>query len=147
MQALFSLYRDGLALLILRLFLAYEFLEAGLMKYRGNNWFAGINEQFIFPFSYLSAELNWQLAMWAELLVPILLILGIFNRIGALVLMVVTVVAWASVHAGNGYNVCSNGYKMALIYIVMLVPILLQGAGAWSLTQALKKRVKVLRYL
>ena len=54
--------------------------------------------------------------------------------------MVVTAVAWSAVHAGLGYNVCDNGYKMALIYLVVLFPVLLQGAGRLSLDALLKKR-------
>ena len=33
---------EGLGVLGLRLFLAYEFFEAGLEKWRGQNWFADI---------------------------------------------------------------------------------------------------------
>ena len=35
---------------------------------------------------------------------------------------------------------CDNGYKMALIYLVVLFPVLLQGAGGLSLDALLKKR-------
>lgn len=135
----FGCFGDGLGFLALRLFLAYEFFEAGWTKWQGENWFANIQEQFFWPFSMLSADVNWYLAMGAELLIPILFVLGLFVRFGSLVLLLVTVVAWASVHAGNGYNVCSNGYKMALMYIVMLLPLLLQGGGAWSVDRVLKK--------
>ena len=78
--------------------------------------------------------------MWAELVLPALLIIGLATRLSALGLMVVTAVAWSAVHAGLGYNVCDNGYKMALIYLVVLFPVLLQGAGRLSLDALLKKR-------
>ncbi|HDL2137247.1 TPA: DoxX family protein, partial [Mannheimia haemolytica] len=52
-----------------------------------------------------------------------------------------------AVHAGNGYNVCNNGYKMALIYLVMLVPLLLQGAGSLSLDFLLQKKSPTKRWL
>ena len=78
--------------------------------------------------------------MYAELLLPVLLLLGLATRLSALGLIIVTAVAWAAVHAGLGYNVCDNGYKMALIYIVVLIPLLLQGAGTWSLDQLIKHR-------
>ena len=77
--------------------------------------------------------------MWAELVLPALLIVGLATRLSALGLMVVTAVAWSAVHAGLGYNVCDNGYKMALIYLVVLFPVLLQGAGRLSLDALLKK--------
>lgn len=132
--------QTALGLLVLRLFAAYEFLESGLQKWNGENWFAEITDQFPFPFNLLPDSLNWNLAMGAELLLPVLLIIGLATRLSALGLIVVTAVAWAAVHADAGYNVCDNGYKMALIYIVVLIPLLLQGAGGLSLDALLKKR-------
>ncbi|VEI77034.1 DoxX [Mannheimia haemolytica] len=130
----------GFGLLVLRLFLAYEFIEAGLEKLNGENWFASIQESFPFPFNVLPADLNWVVATGAEIILPILLVLGLFTRFSAIGLMILTAVAWYAVHAGNGYNVCDNGYKMALIYLVMLVPVLMQGAGALSLDFLLQKK-------
>lgn len=133
-------WQSALGLLALRLFAAYEFWESGMQKWNGENWFAEINDQFPFPFNLLPDGVNWNLAMWAELVFPVLLLLGLATRLSALGLIIVTGVAWAAVHAGVGYNVCDNGYKMALIYIVVLIPILLQGAGCLSLDALLKKR-------
>lgn len=126
-------------LLVLRLFAAYEFFEAGIEKWNGENWFAEIHDKFPFPFNLFSDGINWQLAMWAELVFPILLLLGLATRFSAAGLMVVTVVAWISVHAGLGYNIGEGGYKMAVIYLVALFPLLMQGAGCWSLDALLKK--------
>lgn len=135
-------YGKDFSLLALRLFAAYEFGEAGLEKWNGENWFADIQDAFPFPFDLLPAAFNWNAAMAAELAVPVLLVFGLFGRLGALVLMVLTAVAWAAVHAGNGYNVCDNGYKMALIYLVLLLPLLMQGMGRWSLDYVLSRRAK-----
>ena len=137
-----TIWQTALSMLILRLFAAYEFLESGLQKWNGENWFSEINSQFPFPFNNLPDSLNWNLAMYAELLLPVLLLLGLATRLSALGLIIVTAVAWAAVHAGLGYNVCDNGYKMALIYIVVLIPLLLQGAGTWSLDQLIKHRFR-----
>ena len=130
----------GISILALRLFAAYEFGEAGLAKWRGENWFADIRDAFPFPFDLLPAGLSWNLAMGAELVVPVLLVLGLLTRLGALALMVLTAVAWYAVHAGNGYNVCDNGYKMAFIYLLLLLPLLLQGAGKYSLDYLLFRK-------
>ena len=130
----------GISMLALRLFAAYEFGEAGLNKWRGENWFADIRDAFPFPFDLLPAGLSWNLAMGAELVVPILLVLGLLTRLGALALMILTAVAWYAVHAGNGYNVCDNGYKMAFIYLLLLLPLLLQGAGKYSLDYLLFRK-------
>lgn len=133
---------QALSLLILRLFVAYEFWEAGVEKWNGQNWFAEIQTQFPFPFNVLPAELNWQLATWSELVFPVLLVLGLASRFSALALTVLTLVAWYAVHAGLGYNIGNGGYKMAVIYLVTLLPILLQGGGAWSLDSIIKKKFK-----
>ena len=130
----------GISMLALRLFAAYEFGEAGLAKWRGENWFADIRDAFPFPFDLLPAGLRWNLAMGAELVVPVLLVLGLLTRLGALALMILTAVAWYAVHAGNGYNVCDNGYKMAFIYLLLLLPLLLQGAGKYSLDYLLFRK-------
>ena len=130
----------GISMLALRLFAAYEFGEAGLAKWRGENWFADIRDAFPFPFDLLPTGLSWNLAMGAELVVPVLLVLGLLTRLGALALMILTAVAWYAVHAGNGYNVCDNVYKMAFIYLLLLLPLLLQGAGKYSLDYLLFRK-------
>lgn len=127
-------------LLGLRLLLAYEFWEAGLEKLRGENWFAGIQNQFPFPFSVVPVEISWQIATWTELLGPIALVLGLGTRFASIALMVLTVVAWVSVHAGNGYNVCDNGFKLPLMYLLMFLPLLLSGPGKLSLDHLIRSR-------
>lgn len=130
----------GIGLMGLRLFLAWEFFEAGQEKLNGKNWFMNIQDSFPFPFNLLPIDLNWNLAMGAELLFPILLVLGLLTRFSALGLAVLTAVAWYSVHAGAGYNVCGNGYKMALIYLVTLLPLITQGAGLLSLDNLIQRK-------
>jgi putative oxidoreductase len=131
-----------LAPLALRLLLAYEFGEAGLEKLHGENWFAGVQAEFPFPFNVLPADLSWFLATWSELLGAAALVVGFGTRFFSATLMLLTIVAWAAVHAGSGYNVCDNGYKLPLIYLVMFVPLLLNGAGRLSLDHWLADRAK-----
>ena len=125
----------------LRLLLAYEFWESGVMKFGGANWFADIMQQFPFPFNIIPADVSWQLATWSELLGAIALVLGFGTRFFSLSLIIVTIVAWYAVHAGNGYNVSNNGWKLPLIYLVMFVPLLLGGAGRLSLDYWMKTRL------
>lgn len=119
--------------LALRLLLAYEYWESGIMKFRGENWFADIQSAFPFPFNLIPADLNWQLATYSELIGAIALVVGLGTRFFSFTLIVVTIVAWAAVHAGNGYNVCDNGWKLPLFYLVMFLPLALGGAGKLSL--------------
>lgn len=136
----------------LRLFLAWEFFEAGLEKWNGPNWFAQI--QLPFPFHLLPAEVNWQLSMWVELIAPLLLLLGLGTRLAASVLIVLTLVAIAAVHwpahwsslaeLAQGYSISDHGhgnYKLPLIYLVALLPLLLKGAGRLSLDALLRRKI------
>ena len=127
----------------LRLFLAYEFWLAGVEKYSGTNWFADIQSEFPFPFNLIAPEISWQLATWFELIGAAALVLGLATRFFSLSLIVLTIVAWAAVHAGNGYNVCDNGYKLPLMYLLMFIPLLFNGAGKASMDHFIWKRISL----
>jgi putative oxidoreductase len=127
--------------LALRLLLAYEFWGAGVEKLSGQNWFADIQSQFPFPFNLLPVGLSWFLATWTEILGSIALALGLGTRFAAAALLVLDIVAWVSVHAGNGYNVCDNGYKLPLMYLVMFLPLLFSGPGKASLDHLIVTRI------
>ncbi len=123
----------------IRLLLAWEFGVAGLEKLRAENWFADVQGDFPFAFSVVPVDVSWFLATWTELLGAAALVLGLGTRFWAIGLLVLDLVAWASVHAGNGYNVCDNGWKLPLIYLVMLVPLVLSGPGKASLDHWLRR--------
>ena len=62
----------------LRMIMFWEFWESGVMKYKGKNWFADIpwadwQQGFPWPFTLISAELNWFLATWGELLLSVMI--------------------------------------------------------------------------
>jgi putative oxidoreductase len=137
--------------LLLRMILAWEFLEAGLNKLNGNNWFGDIpwadwQKGFPFPFGVIPTDLNWFLATWGELVFATMLLFGLFTRFAALSLIVITGVATAAVHwpaewegfAGlwSGYVITSKGtgnFKLPLLFVVMLLPLLFAGGGKLSL--------------
>jgi len=136
----------------LRLFLAWEFLESGLEKWHGDNWFEQIHANFPFPFNHFSAGFDWQVSMWAELIAPVLLLLGLATRFASAALIVVTLVAIAAVHwptqwsglaeLARGYSITDHGfgnYKLPLIYLVALVPLLLKGSGGLSVDALVRR--------
>lgn len=142
-----------IAPLSLRVLLAWEFFEAGLEKWNGANWFASIQGAFPFPFNHLPSTLNWELSMWAELLCALALLVGLGTRFSALILIVVTLVATAAVHwpadwsslseLAQGYAITNKGhgnFKLPVIYLAMLLPLLFSGAGKLSL-DALVQRI------
>ncbi len=135
-----------IAPLALRSLLAWEFFEAGREKLHGENWFADLDGRFPLPFSLLGANVNWTLATWFELAGGIALLLGLGTRYAAFSLWVLTIVAiyavhwpseWSSVaELWQGYAITNDGfgnYKLPLIYLVMLLPLILGGGGRFSL--------------
>ena len=147
------------ATLFLRLILAWEFYEAGIMKLNGENWFGNIQDNFPFPFNIISSDISWFMATWFEILGGLGLALGLFTRFWSLSLIVLSIVAIAGVHwpaewsnlsqLWQGYAISDNGFgnfKLPLLFIVMLIPLLLQGAGKASidywLNHYLQKKLK-----
>lgn len=142
-----------LAPLGLRVLLAWEFFEAGREKLQGSNWFADLGDKFPLPFSLLGADLNWTLATWTELAGAVALLLGLGTRYVAAALWVLTVVAIYAVHwpsdwsslaqLWQGYAISDEGYgnyKLPLIYLAMLLPLMLGGAGRFSLDRLISMR-------
>jgi len=143
--------------LALRLILSWEFWESGLTKLHGENWFAQIpwadwQKGFPFPFDQISTDLNWFLATWSELVFAVMLLLGLFTRFVAVSLVVVTVVATAAVHwpaewsslaeLWNGYVITAKdagNFKLPLLFVVMLLPLVFHGAGRLSIDHLLIK--------
>ena len=143
---------EWLAPLGLRLVLAWEFWEAGREKFSGSNWFMDIQGNFPFPFNVVPTQLSWTLATWAELLGALALLFGAGTRIAAFSLFVLTIVATAAVHWPDdwmmfsdllqGYAITDKGhgnYKLPLLYLVMLVPLILRGPGRLSVDALLTR--------
>jgi putative oxidoreductase len=146
---------DYLWPLALRAILFWEFWEAGIGKFRGTNWFGDIpwaewQQGFPWPFSTLPVEVNWLAATWGELVFSVLLLFGPFTRFAALSLIVITGVATAAVHwpaqwnsfatLWQGYVITADGagnYKLPLLFMVMLLPLVFNGGGRISLDHLL----------
>lgn len=132
--------------LVIRLIMGFEFWDSGLEKLRGSNWFGDIQDQFPFPFNVVPAGLSWFIATWFEIIGAVLLWLGLGTRFVAFSLLVLTFVACAAVHWPDmvamwsdllkGYAVSDKGfgnYKLPLLFSVMLLPLVFNGAGRLSL--------------
>jgi len=84
------------------------------------------------------------LAILAEFLGGIGLIVGLLGRIAALGIAVNMVVAISLVHARNGFfmnwtgNQRGEGFEYHLLALAVLLPIVVRGAGAWSLDRVLE---------
>jgi putative oxidoreductase len=132
--------------LVMRLVMGWEFFNAGLAKYNGSNWFDDIRDQFPFPFDVVPTALSWQIATWFELVGAVCLWLGLATRFWAFNLLFLTFVATAAVHWPDmwsmwsdllaGYSISNNGhgnFKLPLLFVVMLLPLVFNGPGKVSL--------------
>lgn len=135
---------------VLRLVMGYEFWESGIEKYRGENWFADLQSSFPFPFDVMPPAVSWQIATWFELVGAVALWLGFGTRCFAFGLLFLTFVATAAVHWPDmwamwsdllqGYAVTDRGhgnFKLPLLFAVMLLPLIFNGAGKLSLDHLL----------
>ena len=144
---------DWLMLLPIRLLLAYEFSAAGMMKFNSNNWFANYQDNFLFPFNYIPVEVSWFMATWAEILGGLCLLFGLFTRFWAFSLIIVSIMAISGMHwpdswnslseLWKGYAITNRGfgnYRMPLLFIAMLVPLVFSGGGKLSIDSILAKK-------
>lgn len=156
-QGLNTLDHLGLwgGLLSLRLLMAWEFGEAGFEKLHGSNWFADIQDQFPWPFRLVPADINWVLATGFEIAGAFALLMGLGTRFFSASLIVLTVVAMLSVHwpaswssVGEllqGYALTDKGhgnFKLPVLFIAMLLPLVFMGPGRLSLDAVIKQRLK-----
>ena len=144
----------GGGLLLIRVLMAYEYGNAGLKKFNGNNWFGNFQDDFIFPFNVIPADISWFLATWFEILGAVGLLIGLFTRFWAFSLIILTIVAISGVHwpsdwsslgeLWNGYRVSSKdgsgNFRIPLLFIAMLIPLVVSGAGKLSADSYLAKR-------
>ena len=144
-----------LGMLGLRLLLGWEFFESGLEKFRGENWFADIQDRFPFPFSIVPPQISWQMATWFEIVGGLALVLGLGTRFFGVSLLVLTVVATASVHwpaewttlteLAQGYAITDQGhgnFKLPAISLAMLLPLIASGPGRLSLDALIAARLR-----
>ena len=109
----------------------------------------------MFPFSLFSPSFNWFTVTWVEIIGGIALFFGLFSRFWAFSLIIVTIVAILSTHfpaewnslaeLWNGYRITaengSGNFRVPLLFIAMLVPLVFAGAGKLSLDHILFKKL------
>jgi putative oxidoreductase len=154
---------DWIAPLALRIILFWEFYDAGMNKVSGENWFGSIQGNFLFPFNVVPPDISWFLATWTEVIGGIMILVGLFTRFWAVSLFILTIVAIGAVHWGvgdvwsgdirayesfsemfQGYAISNKGfgnYKLPLLYMVMFLPLILNGPGKASLDHFIRRRM------
>ncbi len=128
-------YLQPLALLAARLYVAWIFFSAGLTKLR--DWDSTLflfEEEYSVPF--IPFELAAYLGTAGELILPIILVLGLASRFGALGLSIVNIVAVVSLA-----EIAPAALYAHIIWGLLLLQVLLFGAGKLSLDALLKTKL------
>lgn len=123
--------------LLLRCFIALQFLKAGLLKVR--DWDATLSlfrEEYTVPF--LSPEFAAILGAGGELIFPALLILGLFSRPAALGLFVVNAMAVLSYPQLWSFE-CPAAINDHFYWGILLLVIIVTGPGKIALDAWLEK--------
>ena len=129
---------DAIMLLLVRISLAGIFWRSGRTKVDEGSWLS-VNDtaKFLFEEEYkgvpLPPEFAAYIATYAEHLFPVLLVIGLFTRLSALALLVMTMViqifvypqAWWSVH---------------MIWVALAFVLIVRGGGSLSLDQLLTRK-------
>ncbi|PTB83372.1 DoxX family protein, partial [Sulfurovum lithotrophicum] len=117
------------SLFLARLVVAYGFYEPAMQKWSDigaiSDWFSSMGIPF--------PTLNAYMAASTELLGVILLTLGLFTRLISIPLIVVMIVAIATVHLSHGFSAGDNGFEIPLYYMLFLALFASLGAGKLSL--------------
>ncbi|MCG8614243.1 MAG: DoxX family protein [Pseudomonadales bacterium] len=143
MNILVSPYLGGISLvdklqpvvnLVFRGWVAYVFFLSGLTKIK--SWDSTLA---LFEYEYAVPLINFKLAAYAataaELILPVLLVLGLFGRISALALFVLNWVAAISYP-----DISAAGIKDHYFWGTMLLVLIVYGPGSWSLDHLIKRR-------
>ncbi|MGO4885156.1 MAG: DoxX family protein [Bryobacteraceae bacterium] len=131
---------------ILRLALGVVFFAHGAQKVLG--WWGGYGfsgTMGFFEHSGIPAVFAF-LAIAAEFLGGIGLILGLLGRVAAFGIFCNMVVAIVKVHLANGFFMNwagqkkGEGFEYHLLVLAMAAAIMIMGSGAWSIDRALSRR-------
>ena len=125
-----------LAALSARVYVAYVFFLSGLTKIR--DWETTVSlftDEYKVPI--LSPQLAAAMGTGGELLLPALLVLGLFGRFAALGLSVVNIVAVISLS-----DIAPAALQQHITWGVLLLALVAFGCGPWALDRWLKPWVQ-----
>ena len=141
---------SGIGPLLLRLYLAQEFVQAGWLKlgngFDAPDWFG----QLHFPalIAWLPLQANWVIAGLGEMGFGLLLAVGLCSRMATIGLLFITWVAVYTVHFDLGWagwnqidTDMGQGYKVPLMLGLMLVLLLTHGPGQYAADSWLARRL------
>lgn len=128
-----------LTLLGFRLYVAWAFFASGLTKVK--SWSSTLSlfeDEYVVPI--LSPELAAYLGTAAELVLPVLLVVGLLTRpaaLGLFVFNIVAVISYPYLFTVEG----AGGFWQHVVWGAMLWTVFVFGPGKWSLDFPLSRRL------
>jgi len=117
--------------LLIRLYIANVFFKAGLTKIR--DWESTL---LLYEYEYEVPVLSYEVAAWlataGELILPVLLVIGLFSRITAIGLFFINAVAVISL-----VDMPAAAFNEHVIWGVLILSVILLGAQKFSLDRKL----------
>lgn len=75
-----------------------------------------------------------------EAMAGLLILLGLWTRLGALIGAVVMIGAWFKAHVPAGWNPFANGGELALLFLAAFILLIVHGSGKFGLEHWMKKK-------
>lgn len=117
---------QDLFLLALRLWVAWVFINAGLVKF--NNWDSTL---FLFEYEYQVPLIPWQVAAYVgtitEVILPVFVAIGLISRPMTLALFVFNIIAVISYP-----TIWESRFFDHQLWGLMMLVVVLYGPGRWS---------------
>lgn len=125
------------AILILRLCLGIVFIAHGLQAAFGMYGGPGINgfTNMLSGLGFKPAVLWAYVGAYVELFGGLMLILGVFTRIAALLILLFMIVAVLKVHLTKGFFIQSGGFEYNFVIVGVCIALIILGAGKIAITQ------------
>jgi putative oxidoreductase len=134
--------RTDLALLTVRVVLGLVFLLHGLDKLRDLEG----TEQFFDGLGIPAPALMAPFVAVLEFAGGIALIAGLLTPLIGIGLAIDMLVAWLTVHEGNGYSTANGGWELVLVLGAASLAVAVAGAGRFSVDGALRLAERVPGY-
>ena len=129
----------AIGILILRLVVGLTLAAHGVQKLFG--WFGGYGldgtGQFLEQLGFFPGKRNAFMAGLTEALGGLLLALGLFTPVGAVLVLSVMIVAGVSGHINKGFFIQNGGYEYTFVLGLAAISVAFTGAGPLSLDSVL----------
>lgn len=124
---------NDIVLFVVRIFVGFAMISHGFPKLMK---LVGDQEIEFFDFLGLGAQNSLFLAVFAEFICSIFIILGLFTRLAVLFLMITMAVAGLVVHGSDAFG----DREMSLLYLANYIMIFAFGPGKYSVDGMISKR-------